>query len=186
MLITRKRTKARTLIATSALLLAAFGAAGCSGDSSAAESGSSKSPGTKDKGFTQALAYSKCMRANGVPDYPDPEQDADGRVIMNPGNGQNDPKTQQAMEACRDKMPQGRSRENGGKMDTSKVTSWAKCIRENGIPKFPDPEIDGTRLNVPLGKIGMMPDDPKMQKASQACQDKSPGGELYFTDGSEQ
>lgn len=185
MLITRKRAKAQTLIAASALVVAAFGAAGCSGDSNAAESGG-KSPGTKDKGFAQAMAYSKCMRANGVPDYPDPEQDADGRVKTNPGNGANDPKTLQAMEACRDKMPQGRSVENGGKMDASKVNSWAECIRKNGIPKFPDPEVEGTRINVPLGKLGMMPDDPKMQKASQACQDKSPGGEMYFTDGSEQ
>jgi hypothetical protein len=181
--ITRHRATARILSAASALVLLTAGA-GCSGSDPKEQVRSGTSPAAGGSGFQQALDYAKCMRENGVPDYPDPEEGKGGRVVIGPGDGANDPKTQSAMEACRDKMPQGVARDrSGGKVDAAKVTAWAECIRENGVSKFPDPEVEGSQIKINLGALGMKPDDPKLQKASAACQDESPGGSLIFEDG---
>lgn len=53
----------------------------------------------------QLRELAKCMRANGVPNFPDPE--ADGRLQLQPGSGMNreDPTFQAAMEKCRTNMP---------------------------------------------------------------------------------
>jgi len=53
----------------------------------------------------QVRAYSKCMRANGVPDFPDP--DPDGRLRGQGHEPQNDPNYRAAAETCRDKLPGG-------------------------------------------------------------------------------
>jgi hypothetical protein len=126
------------------------------------------------------LEFAKCVRENGVPDYPDPEP-GDGRVLTNLGD--EDPKTQAAKEACRDKMPQGEAHARGGDVDRAKVAAWVECIRGNGVTGFPDPEVEGNQIKINLGSLGMKPDDPKLAKASGACQDKSPGGALIFEDG---
>jgi hypothetical protein len=53
----------------------------------------------------QMREFSQCMRANGVPDFPDP--DPDGR-LRGPGHEQqDDPKFRAAMETCRQKLPGG-------------------------------------------------------------------------------
>jgi hypothetical protein len=43
------------------------------------------------------------MRANGLPDYPDP--DPDGRLRGQGHEQQNNPTYRAAMQACRDKLP---------------------------------------------------------------------------------
>jgi len=53
----------------------------------------------------QALAFAQCMRANGVPDFPDP--DAQGRFRGAGHELQGDPKFQAAMATCRPKLPGG-------------------------------------------------------------------------------
>jgi len=55
-----------------------------------------------------AVKYAQCMRANGVPNFPDPRED-NGRVemligsVVNPGSAQ----VQKAMQACRSLLPGG-------------------------------------------------------------------------------
>jgi hypothetical protein len=61
---------------------------------------------TGDPAFVeQARDYAQCMRANGVPDFPDP--DADGRFRGRGHEQQADPKFRAAMETCRQKLPGG-------------------------------------------------------------------------------
>ena len=55
--------------------------------------------------MAQVRAYSQCMRANGVPDFPDP--DAQGRLRGAGHEQQGDPKFNAAMQACRAKLPGG-------------------------------------------------------------------------------
>ncbi|MGP2443068.1 hypothetical protein [Streptomyces sp. JW3] len=176
---TRKRVKAHILLAASAVLV--MGAAvGCSDSSAAEEEAEGSSSAAAGSGYQQALDYAECMRENGVEDYQDPEQGGDGRVLINPGNA-DDPDSQAAQEACRDKMPQGVGQDaRGGDVDSAKVQAWAKCMRENGVPKFPDPEVEGGQIKINIDTLGMDPSDARMQKASAACQDKSPGGSLIF------
>jgi hypothetical protein len=53
----------------------------------------------------QMRAFSQCMRANGVPGFPDP--DAQGRLRGAGHEQQGDPKFDAAMQACRAKLPGG-------------------------------------------------------------------------------
>ncbi|MEU1055267.1 hypothetical protein [Streptomyces sp. NPDC005876] len=179
MFTTRKRASAHTLLAVSALFAGAL-LTGCSSDDDSADNVSSDSSASPKSGFDQAVAHAQCMRENGVPGYPDPKQDANGRVNIQPGEGV-DPNSQEfkdASEKCRDLQPQGNGPAGGAEIDPEKVAEWAKCIRENGVPKFPDPQLSGNELRIDAEAAGISPQDDSFSKAQQACQDKFPGGML--------
>ncbi|MEO3972411.1 hypothetical protein [Streptomyces sp. CAU 1734] len=176
----------RALLPVSLLLTGALisGCSDSSGDGDDAKGGSDSSP-SANSAFDQALVFADCMRAEGVPDFPDPQQ-ADGGVRMNAGDvDTNSPQFQGAMEACRDKAPQAQQgQEQGGKpLDPTKVAAWAECIRGNGVPKFPDPEINGGQMALDFAGAGLRMGDPAFQKARAACQDKWPGGGMMIQGG---
>ncbi|AVT29703.1 MULTISPECIES: hypothetical protein [unclassified Plantactinospora] len=115
------------------------------------------------------LEFAKCMRENGV-EMPDPEPGQGGiRIQRNPGD---DPaKTQAAMEKCRHLLP------NGGQLQLNpeqveQVRKMAKCMRENGVPNFPDPQPDGT-MRFDQGS-GIKRDDPTFQAAMEKCRGDFP------------
>jgi hypothetical protein len=56
----------------------------------------------------RALAHSRCVRAHGVPDFPDPKIDGDGRMEMKlpAGLGPDNPRLQAAEKACQSTGPQ--------------------------------------------------------------------------------
>lgn len=131
----------------------------------------------------RGLAYAKCMRENGVAKFPDPEG---GGIRLGPDSGvdMGSPEFKKAEEACKDLSPQGDGGPNGGKpLDSAKVAAWAKCMRENGVPKFPDPEIDGGSMVIDMSAVGMAGDDPKFEKAMEACRDKRPSGGVMMRGG---
>ncbi len=54
----------------------------------------------------------------------------------------------------------------------------ARCMRENGVEKFPDPTFDengGAQIRMGKG-MGIDPEDPAFQKAMKACEDTMPMG----------
>ncbi|MGV9883573.1 hypothetical protein [Streptomyces sp. NPDC003006] len=191
MFLTHKRATAHSRVASKRIIAPALLAAsvlvtgaaltGCSGDSSAASSEKEPSP---TSAFDRALAYSECMRGNGVPDFPDPQQDSGG-VKLTPDGGA-DPNSdafKKAQEACKDKAPQGVGGGGGGggdTIDSAKVAAWAKCLRKNGVPKFPDPEINGSSMNIDLVAAGVDPQSSEFTEAMQTCQSKYPGGGVMF------
>lgn len=59
-----------------------------------------------DPAFVEQMReFSQCMRANGLPDFPDP--DAQGRLRGAGHEQQDSPQYRAAMEACRGKLPGG-------------------------------------------------------------------------------
>jgi hypothetical protein len=61
---------------------------------------------TGDPAFVEQMRqFSKCMRANGLPDFPDP--DAKGRLRGLGHEQEGNPRYQAAAETCRDKRPGG-------------------------------------------------------------------------------
>ncbi|MEU9331643.1 hypothetical protein AB0D49_00575 [Streptomyces sp. NPDC048290] len=181
----RRALVGRALLPVSLLLTGAL-ISGCSGESNAADGadGSSESSAAAGSQFDQALVFAECMRANGVPAFPDPQQ-ADGGVRMDAGGvDTNSPEFQGAMEACRDKAPQAQGQQQGGEpLDPTKVAAWAECIRSNGVPAFPDPEINGGQMALDFGGAGLSMADPAFQQARAACQDKWPGGGMMIQGG---
>ena len=51
----------------------------------------------------------------------------------------------------------------------------AQCMRDNGVPTFPDPDADGN-MHLDRDKVGTGPGEPAFDKADQACRKLGPQG----------
>jgi hypothetical protein len=182
----------RSVVPVLAALSVAVGGllAGCSSDSgstgsiavaAATPTASSGSTGSSSNPF---LAYSKCMRSNGVTNYPDPVVDSNGGYQMGDLSGvdQNSSTYQSAQAACQSTLYQSNSDSAATRtFDATKVAPWAKCIRANGLPNFPDPTVQGDSIIVSAQAAGISGrDDPKFAKAASACYSIRPGGTLMI------
>jgi hypothetical protein len=134
--------------------------------------GSSSSDKTASAADPQqaALAFAQCMRNNGVPGFPDP--DADGRFRGLGHEQQGDPKFRAAQEACRELAPGGEHEKLGDPAFVEQMREFAQCMRDNGLPDFPDPDADGRLRGVGHEQQG----NPKFQAAMETCRPKLPGG----------
>jgi hypothetical protein len=109
---------------------------------------------------------SQCVRDNGVPQFPDPTV-RDGNLVM--PQDQPAEAVDNAMKSCRtimDKIPQQSGGANSTARDVPQLRKFAQCLRENGVPSWPDPKTDGSFpvLGTPLdGKT------PELQQARAAC-----------------
>ncbi len=56
--------------------------------------------------------------------------------------------------------------------------AYAQCIRDNGVPDFPDPDANG-QLRGPAHE---QQSDPKFQAAQEKCRNLAPGGEHQKSD----
>jgi hypothetical protein len=98
-----------------------------------------------------ALAFARCMRANGVSNFPDPSAGA----LFSVGAGANPaaPAFQAARAKCQKLLPGGGPPGPGSKTHPSaqtltKLLNIARCMRQHGVPEFPDP-----RTSVPSNPL---------------------------------
>jgi hypothetical protein len=136
----------------------------------AAACGSSSNEAAPSGDRDQAIAYAQCMRDNGATDFPDP--DAEGRFRGLGHEQQDDPRFRAAQEACRDLAPGGEHENVGDPAFVEQMREFSECMRENGLPDFPDPDAQG-RLR---GSGHEQQDNPTYRAAIQSCRDKLPGG----------
>lgn len=163
------------------LLLAA--SAGCSSpaDSGVATAGGDSSTGTAAPVSTKdaALKFAQCMRENGVPDFQDPKFDENGEIEdMSLPKSVKLETAQAAQEKCQQHLPHGGEPEQMSSEDVKKFREYAKCMRESGVPKFPDPDAEG-RLRVE----GIDLDGAEYKAANEKCQHLTPGGGVGFQPG---
>jgi hypothetical protein len=133
----------RTLWPLATLAMLALIVAGCS--SAPAGAGSSGGSNTAPA-HEKAVAFAECMRGNGVSAFPDP--DASGELTIDGiANGSsvdtNSAAFKQALDACKDLEPTGFT---GTKVTPQQRTArleFARCVRQNGVPDFPDPTPNG-------------------------------------------
>lgn len=93
----------------------------------------------------QAVKFAECVRNNGVPDFPDP--DASGELTIDGIANRSSVDTssaafKQAIEACKDLQPAGFTGHKRSPQEQENALKFAQCIRDNGVPDFPDPAID--------------------------------------------
>jgi hypothetical protein len=137
------------------------------GSSSSDDTAPAADPPTADQ--EQARKFAQCIRDNGVPDFPDP--DPNGRFSEGDHDA-DDPALQAAQEKCRDLAPGGEHQNTGDPAFVEQMREFSQCMRDSGLPDFPDPDADG-RLR---GRPHELQDDPKFQAARETCRDKLPGG----------
>ena len=165
--------KHRPVLIASAFLLGSL-IAGCG-------HGSTAKPPSSDGDLKQALAYAQCMRSNGVPNFSDPQKRGNGVNVDVPKNA-DAPELNKALEACRDKMPQGDAAgPDSGSVDSAKLAAWASCMRAK-LPKFPDPDVSGSTFTITLRGTGINGGSAAFENARKACESQVPSGSLRVVD----
>ena len=131
-----------TTTSTSSAASTAAATTSTSGTATGSDAASSaqSSPATVE---SQALAFAKCMRANGVPAFPDPK--AGGGFLFQRGPGV-DPSSnayKAAQAKCQKLMPAAGPRPGSQTHPSpgalAKMVKVAQCMRRHGISNFPDP-----------------------------------------------
>lgn len=116
------------------------------------------------------LAFSRCMRDNGLAGYPDPDpngRSGAGHEAFDP----NDPKVRAATEKCRSLLPGGGQHKAPNPEAIKQLVAFAQCMRDNGVRDFPDPNADGS---FPRSAEQGAHNDPRFQAASEKCRKNLP------------
>ena len=108
------------------------------------------------------LKYAQCMRDHGIP-MEDPKPG--GGISLNVPQGMDPSEVDAASQDCKKWMPGGGEQKPIDPEALEKTREYAKCMRENGLPDFPDPDANG---GIALDGIG--PGDPDFDNAQTACQ----------------
>jgi hypothetical protein len=172
------RTSRRRAGVLALTLAVALSAAACGGSSTS--SGSStpvRSSGASSTYVSDKLSLARCLRAHGVPNYPDPN--AAGQEP--PGAKQliTTPQGQAAVGACTDAS----NRVHGDvAAQTQAVLAgyvrFAQCMRSHGLPGFPDPVVAEGRAEFMLSpsQDGFDPHSSQVLAKAHACEHVLPAG----------
>jgi hypothetical protein len=122
---------------------------------------------------------SKCMRANGLTNFPDPRQGSGGvgfpggvdvgsnGALVVDGVSFSGPALKHAEAACKRYLPPSGPPPALGGQQRQQALRVARCMRANGVPNFPDPpssaspQTHQTRLPAPSS--------PAFEHAVQVC-----------------
>jgi hypothetical protein len=150
--------------------------AGC-GNRAGGTGSSNAARGTKSTGVTleKAVKFAECMRANGVGAFPDPGASGsftiDG-VVNGSSLDPNSAAFEQALSACKKLEPPGFTGTEVTSQQRTARLEFAQCVRENGVPDFPDPTpngplVDTNRIPSASTPAGMSALNAAMQKCRQ-------------------
>jgi hypothetical protein len=136
----------RSLGPLAALAMVALIAAGCGGTQSTSNSTAGHRSAVTPR--EKAVKFSECMRANGVGDFPDPNASGE---FPSYGVSVSVAVWKKAGAACKGLQPPGTLSAKLTSAQLSAAIKFARCIREHGVPDFPDPVngqplIDTTRI----------------------------------------
>jgi hypothetical protein len=147
-------------------------ASGCSGNGSSPKAASSI-PDT----YQATVAYSQCMQSHGDPGFPDPKQGPGGAwgYQQTPQTAEyfNGPGFDAASRACRKLQPDMALTPAEIQAAINQLLKISRCMRAQGITKFPDPTTKGGGVGIHIGGPGLDPNSPQFQAAAKAC--KMPG-----------
>jgi hypothetical protein len=176
------------VLVSAALVVAGCGGAGSPRIANVASSttntrGSSSPEATRG---TNALAFSDCMRSDGVPYYPDPESSGNLPKGDAQAFGVSTSQYQAAEQACGRLLPGS----GGASLTQCLMTGdcprsvvqpaleegrkFAQCMRSHGVKNWPDPSVDSLRRpSFQVTKAGISIDatrSPQMLSKIGACQ----------------
>lgn len=163
--------RSRTLIPISLVAVAAVSllAAGLAG---------AFSPTAATRTQNGVLAYSDCMRAQGISNFPAPDSSGGipkDRVVPLVSS----PRFQVAQSACQHLMPNGglgpKETVQQTRMRLADALSFARCMRSHGVSRFPDPTTNGDLSVEMVQAQGIDVHSPATLQAVWACLPASHG-----------
>jgi hypothetical protein len=124
--------------------------------------GSSGKPGRTAASVNSPVAFAVCMRAHGLPNFPDGSNIPDALARS--------PAFKPAVQKCRSKLrPGGGS--HGGIPESVRLSMLhhAECMRAHGVPSYPDPIIPSHGPYDFGPPPGINTNAPAIQRAASAC-----------------
>jgi hypothetical protein len=165
------RTAAALTVTAAALLTVA-----CGGPSSAGSGGSPGSGGPPNS--PMPVAYSRCMRSHGIPNFPDP--DSNGQISKDAilQLRVSSSRLQAAQRACQALWPYQAPSQVQRRQELTDDLKFAQCMRSHGLPDFPDPTTgpDGPYFILSVSKDGFDPHSPRILAKAHECQHVLPPG----------
>jgi hypothetical protein len=153
--------------------------------------GSSGKPSASAATEKPTLRFAQCMRAHGVSDFPDPTAGG-GLQIGGSGINPKSPAFQSAQRSCRKLLPSGGPPTHMSAGELRRAFAFARCMRANGVPSFPDPTQGAAPSNresvlVLQGMFfeispGTDLESPAFRGAAQRCGVKLPTGPPHSVD----
>ena len=117
-----------------------------------------------------ALVYAQCIRDNGYAEFPDPDPEGGFKFLIEQGSA---PRFKAAAAACRDLAPEGMRDEGVTPEELEALIKLSHCVRDNGVPEFPDPDSGG---GFDLSATGIGPGDTRLETAMATCKDETGQG----------
>ena len=168
----------RKLIVGAACALLLVGLAGCGasgGQHPSASTAAGQGGSVQQQARSIWEAYVQCARTHGAPNFPDVQVDDQGRAQP---SGQLPPaqfkqlslRVEGACGAILRRLPASTTAEKPiTTTDLQHLRQFAACLRQHGIPTWPDPKPDGT---FPLRGTALEAEgkSPRFLTASRACQ----------------
>jgi hypothetical protein len=124
---------------------------------------------------SQTLAYVRCMRSHGVPDFPDPN--SSGQIpktdVLDAKNA-NPSQFDSAEHTCGHLLPSGGNGETPAEIaqDWNQFRQFTRCMRHHGVPNWPDPSSRSAtdrRPTFDLTGSGLNPSSPQLRATAQQC-----------------
>jgi hypothetical protein len=147
--------------------------------------GSSDEPSDTASSGNAALEFARCMRAHGVPNFPDPTPGRGLQIGVSSGINPRSPAFQAAQRECAKFAPKFGGPPRMSASQRQAALRFAECMRANGVPEFPDPAETAaagtTRVLVLEGMVFALgpdidPKSPAFRQAATRCGVRLPGG----------
>jgi len=158
------------LLACGVMLAASALLSGCGSGSAAGTHGTGANAQSASTPDASTEAIVRCYRSHGDPGFPDPVYDPnDGRWHFAVSPGTAPASTQQA---CQHLFPSANASPPVPQAQFQLLVRLAECLRQHGVPNWPDPDPDGSfPLPPPLQQK-----TPAWPAAARACQQYIPSG----------
>jgi hypothetical protein len=119
---------------------------------------------------TAALAFSRCMRSHGVPNFPDPGPSGQFPAFHS-DSAASKQASLSANDACKSlRRTGGLGTPQDRQTKLAFALKVARCLRANGYPNFPDPTVSSQGTTQNLSGAGIDPNSPQFQSAESACE----------------
>jgi hypothetical protein len=132
----------------------------------------SKPDAATSNGHALGVRFAACMRDHGVPGFPDPEASAGIQVPVSLTRNPS-PAFRSAMQVCHHLVPADSSPPAASASQRAAAVKLARCMREHGVPAYPDPTYqDGHLVPPSIANPAINPAAPAFGAASKACQSR--------------
>ena len=121
-----------------------------------------------------AVAFSRCIRSHGVPNFPDP--DSNGSLPAGAKQiARDNPRFQPAQAACHDLLPNsalptGRPSQPELRKLEGDALRFSRCMRAHGVPTWPDYTIRGGIPIFDLHQTSIDPNSTQIVASQASCQ----------------